>query len=381
MIVMVDQGLEKKSFQPEDEKLIALGKMARGIMHDVNNILATIQGYTTLLMLRNKDDQSKQYIDIIQKCVCDGREIVKRIKRFNIKSKCEVGNINLKEQIEFVIMMTKPIWYSDAIAAGKSINVVFNSDDNLYANCNENELREILINIIINSVEAIEKSGSIIINLYKKDSMAVIEVNDTGCGLDQDEVDKVFDEVFTTKDAEGHGIGLSVAKELIEIMDGTVEFKSKKGYGSSVIIKLPASNIKQNPKKRLINNITQKELKVLIVDDQFEVGEVIKEMIMAIGNIKADTAFNSSTAFEMMKKESYDLVLADMVMPDINGRELIRIAKRMYPSSKYVIMTGCIKDDEWIQKNDADYVLNKPFTLEEMQEMLCKLYTCDTKAV
>lgn len=381
MIVMVDQGLEKKSYLPEEERLIVLGKMASGIMHDVNNILATIQGYSTLLMLRNKDDQCKQYLDIIQKCVCDGREIIKRIKRLNIKSKYKVGNISLKEQIEFVIMMTKPIWYNDAIAIGKSINVVFNSEDNLYANCNENELREILINIIINSVDAIEKSGSIIINLYKKDSMAVIEVNDTGCGLDQDEVDKVFDPFFTTKGDEDNGIGLSVAKELIEKMDGTIEFKSKKGSGSSVIIKLPISDVKQNKKTGLINNKNQKELKVLIVDDQLEVGEVIKEMIMAIGNIKAYTVFNSSTAFEMMKKESYDLIITDMVMPDLNGRELIRIARKMYPKSKYVIMTGYVKDDECIQKNDADYVLHKPFTLEEMQEMLHKLYTCDNKAV
>lgn len=376
MIVMVDQGLEKKNIPPEEERLIVLGKMASGIMHDVNNILTTIQGYTTLLMLRNKDDQSRQYIDIIQKCVFDGREIIKRIKRLNIKSKCNVLNINLKEQIDFVIMMTKPIWYNDAIAIGKSINVAFNSEGNLYVKCNENELREILINIIINSVDAIEKSGDIIINLYKKDSMAVIEVNDTGCGVDPDQVDKVFDAFFTTKGEDGNGIGLSVARDLIEKMDGTIEFKSVKGSGSSVIIKLPISDIEQNDEIQCINKENQKELKVLIIDDQLEVGEVIKEMIMAIGNIKASTAFNSSTAFEMMKKENYDLVITDMVMPDINGRELIRIAKKMYPNSKYVIMTGSIKDDECIQKNDYDYdyVLHKPFTLEEMKEMIHKLY-------
>jgi len=376
MIVMVDQGLEKKNIPPEEERLIVLGKMASGIMHDVNNILTTIQGYTTLLMLRNKDDQSRQYIDIIQKCVFDGREIIKRIKRLNIKSKCNVVNINLKEQIDFVIMMTKPIWYNDAIAIGKSINVAFNSEGNLYVKCNENELREILINIIINSVDAIEKSGDIIINLYKKDSMAVIEVNDTGCGVDPDQVDKVFDAFFTTKGEDGNGIGLSVARDLIEKMDGTIEFKSVKGSGSSVIIKLPISDIEQNDEIQCINKENQKELKVLIIDDQLEVGEVIKEMIMAIGNIKASTAFNSSTAFEMMKKENYDLVITDMVMPDINGRELIRITKKMYPNSKYVIMTGSIKDDECIQKNDYDYdyVLHKPFTLEEMKEMIHKLY-------
>lgn len=382
MIVMVDKGIEKENLPPEKERLIILGKLASGIMHDINNILATIQGYATLLMLRNKDDQSKQYLDIIQRCVCDGREIIKRIKKINIKADYNVEIINIKEQIETAIMMTRPIWYNDAISMGKSINVVFNRDDNIYIKCNENEFREIMVNIIINSVDAIKESGNIIIDLYKKDSMAVIEVNDTGCGIDQDLIEKIFDPFFTTKGDKGTGLGLSVVKELVEKMNGTIEFKSIKGYGSSVIIKLPISEeINKNQKTSPSNKRNERDLNILIVDDQAEVGEVIKEMIMALGNIKASLALNSGMAFDMMKKESYDLIITDMVMPKINGVELIRMAKKIYPNSKYVIMTGYVKDDEYIKDNAADYILNKPFTLEEIQEMIYKLYMYDNKAV
>jgi CheY-like chemotaxis protein len=357
---MIDQSFKEKNIPPEEEGLIIIGKMASGIMHDVNNILTTIQGYTTLLMLNSKDNQTKQYIEIIQKCVSDGKEIVKRIRKLNIKTKYKVENVNVKEQIESVILMTKPIWHNDAIAMGKSITVIFNGDDSLYVNCNENELREALINIIINSADAIEKNGNIVIDLYKEDSMVVVEIIDTGCGIDQEIVEMVFEPFFTTKGERGNGLGLSMVRELIEKMNGTIHFKSAKGFGSSVIIKLPISEKKQREKIEPNSSRLEKELKVLVVDDQAEVGEVIKEMIIALGNIKASMTSSSGKAFEMMKTESYDLVITDMVMPEINGGELVKMAKKMYPNSKYVIMTGCIKDEKCIEDTGVDYILNKP---------------------
>lgn len=374
MIVMVNQNFEEKNIPPEEEGLIIIGKMASGIMHDVNNILTTIQGYATLLMLNSKDDQTKQYIDTIQKCVADGKEIVKRIRKLNIKNEYKLDNINIKEQIESVIMMTKPIWYNDAIARGKKINVIFNGDDSLYTKCCENELREALINIIINSVDAIEKSGNIVIDLYEKNSMAAIEITDTGCGVDNEIVEMVFEPFFTTKGEIGNGLGLSMVRELIEKMDGTIDFRSIKGSGSNITIKLPLNEGKQMKEIEINNKMLERELKVLVVDDQIEVGEVIKEMIMALGNIKAYAASSSRKAFDMIKAESYDLVVTDMVMPEINGERLIKMSRKLHPDCKYVIMTGCVKDEKNIDDTDADYVLSKPFTIEEIKEMIFKLY-------
>jgi CheY-like chemotaxis protein len=184
----------------------------------------------------------------------------------------------------------------------------------------------------------------------------------------------VFEPFFTTKGERGNGLGLSMVRELIEKMNGTIHFKSAKGIGSSVIIKLPISEKKQREKIEPNSSRLEKELKVLVVDDQAEVGEVIKEMIIALGNIKASMTSSSGKAFEMMKTESYDLVITDMVMPEINGGELVKIAKKMYPNSKYVIMTGCVKDEKCIEDTGADYILNKPFTIEEILDMLLELY-------
>ena len=374
MIMMMNESFEEKVLSPKEEGLVIIGKMASGIMHDVNNVFTTIQGYVTLLKIINIDDQAKEYVEVIQKCILDGKEIINRLRKLNVNKKYTVTDINIYEQITSVIKMTKPIWHDDALVIGKKISLSFDGDESIYIYGNENELREALINIVMNSVDAIDKEGKIEIKSFKNQTDAVIAISDTGCGIERGVIDKIFEPFFTTKGEMGNGLGLSMVKEIIDRMNGTINVNSEIGKGTTIFIKLPLceKQIKEKP-ERFINELAR-ELRVLIVDDQKEVREVIKEMVMTLKNISAYTASSCSMAFLMMKKEKYDLIISDMIMPDINGIEFIKLGKELYPETKYVLMTGCISNEEPKGNVMADYVLHKPFTIEEIRDMLWELY-------
>lgn len=373
MIVMTDCGVEEKNLSPEQEGLILIGKMASGIMHDVNNILTTIQGYSTLMMLQNKDGEVKEYVEVIQRCVSDGKEIVNRIKKLSKKKDYIIENIEVKEQIDSVVKLTKPIWHNSAIAMGKNIDVVVKCNENIYVKGNENELREALMNLIMNAIDAIEDNGTIYIKSYIKDSMAVIEVVDTGCGMNEDTVSRIFEPFFSTKGEKGNGLGLSMVKEIIERMEGNIHVKSKEGEGSSMVIDIPVSAYKKCKSEEIRNIKLKDEIRVLILDDQQEVGSIIRDMIIMLSNVKAEAVTGYKQALDMMNVGEFDLLITDMIMPEINGIDFIRIVRKAYPKIKCAIMTGFTDNEGYIFDNRADYILHKPFTLEELQEMIASL--------
>lgn len=222
-----------------------LGEVAEGTIHDINNLLITILGYAQLSTSLEDIKEIKEYLDIIIKTALDGRIITDRIKSY-MKGSYE----SLKEIHEFnsiinnCIEMTRHKFKSAPIENGEGMELVvdLNSQGCIYAN--EYDIRHSIINIILNGVDAMEGVGVLTIRTYNVEDQIVLEISDTGKGMDNSIKNKIFEPYFTTKGTEGTGLGLNIVKKTFDRHNGKIFVETEIGEGTKFTIFFPAIEVK-----------------------------------------------------------------------------------------------------------------------------------------
>lgn len=357
------------------EKLKALGELSSGIAHDFNNLLTTILGFSQVALTQKLDDNIKSYINIIYKTAIDGKKIIERIQSFNknhFNSQKEVCSIN--SIVESSLDMVKPRWknYYDTLNTGLKIVKELNSKEAIY--CVEHEIREVVVNLLLNAMDAMEDGGILTIRTYDLKDRIVLEIKDTGIGMTKEVREDIFKPFYTTKGSKGTGLGLSISKEIMDYHNGIIKVDSKLGEGT--IFKLYFEKYTEAVEKTdIIDGRTNSDLdkiediNVLVIDDDEQVGETIVLMLNAIG-LKAVLESECDKIIDKLSSKKYDIIIGDLAMPKLNGIELGKLVKQKYPDIKFIILTG------WIGKvNDEaskfiDYILRKPCTIEELSEAI-----------
>lgn len=356
------------------EKQKIIYNLTSGIVHDINNVLTTIIGYTDILLSNNSCTNSMEEIEIIKKIALDGAEIVKRVKDFTKTNEESKKVFDISETIQTAVMITKPIWYNQAIIQERSINIKYKKEQSAFIYGNESEFREALINIILNSIDAIERNGIIEIEVYKDGDKAIIVIKDNGIGMTEETKNKIFTPFFTTKSEKGSGLGLSNTLNTINEMGGKIEVISNINSGTEFKIEIPIVEVKIEEKTENKKNPQQYNFNILIIDDQIEICSVVKEMLAKIVNREIETCTRGREAINLIEKNSYDIVITDIAIPDISGFELIKYTKKIKPETSIIAMTGW---NGFIDKNMniiPDFILSKPFTLEELEASINKIY-------
>jgi PAS domain S-box-containing protein len=226
----------------QSEKLSALGEIAAGIAHNFNNVLTTILGQTQLLARNPADVEAVQKrSSIISKAAKDGATMVQRIRRFargTGTSECTLTDLNqtVKEALE----VTQPIWKDQAQCEGRPVEVIMELGTIAPVRGRSSELREVLVNMILNAVGAMPEGGRLTLCTRQGEGSVCVEVSDTGIGMADGVRRRIFDPFFTTKGARGTGLGLSVSYMLIKSHNGDIEVQSKPGHGATFSIKLPS---------------------------------------------------------------------------------------------------------------------------------------------
>lgn len=229
-----------------NEYLRTLGELMEGTVHDINNLLVTILGYAQLSLFLENLEEIKEYLQIISKTALDGKSITDRIKN-HIKGNYE----SLKDIYEFdyiinncIEMVKHKFKLSDRDARNMELVVDLNSKS--YICANEYDIRHSIINIILNGIDAMENKGILTIKTYDVKDHIVLEIFDTGKGMDEGTKNKIFKPYFTTKGSKGTGLGLSIAKKTFEKHNGKVYVESKVGKGTKFIIYFPALKVEDN---------------------------------------------------------------------------------------------------------------------------------------
>jgi PAS domain S-box-containing protein len=226
----------------QSEKLSAWGEMAAGIAHNFNNVLTTILGQTQL-MARNPTDAEavQKRSSMIDKAAKDGATMVQRIRRFaRGTTTSEFTLTDLNQIVKEALEATQPIWKDQAWREGRPVEVVMELGTISPIHGRSSELREVLVNMILNSVDAMPEGGRLTLCTRQGEGSVCVEVSDTGTGMTDGVRRRIFDPFFTTKGAKGTGLGLSVSYMLIKSHNGDIEVQSIPGRGTTFSIKLPS---------------------------------------------------------------------------------------------------------------------------------------------
>jgi signal transduction histidine kinase len=237
----------------QSEKLKALGEMAAGVAHDLNNVLGAILGRVQLIKLglmkgrgesgRISDETIEQELEIIEQASMDGAHTIQKIQEFTRSKKDESQfiSVDVNEMIDKAIELVKTKIKDEAEAKGIQIEVRTIKGEVPQVMGNPSELREVLLNILINSIDAMPEGGTVTFKTGEENDHVFIEASDNGTGIPETIRHRIFDPFFTTKGVRRSGLGLSVSYGIIRRHSGEIQVKSQEGAGTTFMIKLPAA--------------------------------------------------------------------------------------------------------------------------------------------
>ena len=365
------------------EKLSALGELASGVAHDFNNTLAGILGRAQLLQRTTDPEKIHRGLDIIIKTAEDGAKTVKRIQDFARQRRDhDFELISIDQILADASEITRPRWKNCAEALNIHITLDLHNRSNAHVMGDDSELREVLVNMVFNAIDAMPEGGTLSLTSRVVGESVVITVADTGIGMYPEVRSRVFDPFFTTKGKAGLGLGLAVSFGIIRRHRGNVEVESQHGHGTKFIITLPVASMSSGvdltvDEGQFIQpgSITllpeQNPLKVLVVDDEDFVRELLKE-ILEFEGCAVTIAQNGDEALQMFQQGSFDGVFTDVGMPGMSGWELAQAIREQSEMIPIAVVTGwgeAVGSDEQ-KEAGVDWVIAKPFTADRIAELV-----------
>ena len=374
IILDITERMKMEGALLQSEKLKAIGVVASGISHEINNVFSIIMGRAEILNGGVKDDSElERGLSSIIKASENGAAIVNKMLAF-AKSEAKTSNykfIDISLLIKDAIDFTEPRWKN--MAQSKGVNYQINTEgaEGVYeVFCNPTELTEVFINTINNALDAMPDGGCIALRLKSDERTLFISISDTGTGISEEVKKKIFDPFFTTRLPQGTGLGLSIVYSIIKRHDGKIEVESEAGKGATFNISIPISReMEQNiasPSKQKNDKITKK-LRILVVDDETDMSEILDDFFTSEGHV-VKTVGNCAEAIELFRKEQFDLVLSDLVMPGKTGYDVVKALYELERRPKIGIITGWSEDLNSLEKEElkVDFIIKKPLRLSEI---------------
>jgi CheY-like chemotaxis protein len=238
-------------------------------------------------------------------------------------------------------------------------------------NVSVSEIRELLLNLLFNAVDAMPQGGRITIASRTVDAEAEITVTDQGHGMSPEVLDRVFEPFFSTKGDRGYGLGLAVCQSIADRHGGRLSARSTEGAGSTFTLRLPAAPAELLPPvdvARAPDRTTGDHLIILLVDDQHEVRESVGDMLRALGH-EVVLSDDGNHALTLAMRNRIDVIMTDLGMPGMNGIDLAGRLRVAAPETPVVLLTGWGLEDRTLPENVA-IVLNKPITMKLLTEAL-----------
>jgi signal transduction histidine kinase len=358
------------------ERLRAFGEMAGGIVHDFNNALMSVIGYSEILL--NDDEMlrdlatARQFLTVMNTAGHDASQVISRLRDFyRPRELTDVfSRVDLNEVIEQSVPLTQPKWKGQALADGRAISVELDLAKVPPLLGNASELREVATNLIFNAVDALPHGGTITLRSGREGNDVTFDVIDTGTGMTEEVRARCLEPFFSTKGEKGTGLGLSMVFGIIKRHEGTVEILSNPGKGTTFRIRIPA-NIEAHEAELGDEDELHRRLRVLLVDDE-PVSRLVLESYLKADGHETVTATNAGQAIASMKEGDFDLMITDHAMPGINGMQLAALTREMGGKHAVMMVTGFANDGTGPgeEHESIDLVLRKPVARREFRRAL-----------
>ncbi len=392
VIEMVDDVTERLSLEfqlVQAQKMEAVGRLAGGVAHDFNNILTVIQGYAELALFKlDEFDPLHEDIREILKAANRSAELTRQLLAFSRKQTIAPKVIDLNETVEPMLNMLRRM-------IGENVELAWLPDSDLWkVKMDPAQIDQILANLCVNARDAIADVGKITIKTgmatfdktrfdgnsgFAPGDFVVLTIGDNGCGMDGKTIEKLFEPFFTTKAVgRGTGLGLSTVYGIVRQNEGFVKVRSEPDKGSIFKLYLPRHRGEAvDPRKKAsVSGIPKgRSETVLIVEDDVKVLKLTRTMIERLGYV-ALTASTVDEATRLVEKHSgkIDLLITDIVMPEMNGRDLAERLLRIKPNLKILFMSGYTSDvitRRGVLEEGVCFV-QKPFQTKDLAEKMCE---------
>jgi len=382
LTVVTEDITEKKKLEAQviqSAKMSAVGQFATGLAHEFNNILSGIIGYTSFAFSRTSIESIREDLKVVEKAAARASDLVTTLLSFSKNRDNKKQLACLEEVIEDAIKLIEHTFKSDGIQIirhyGKVPPIVMNVG----------EVQQVIINMALNSRDAMSEGGAIAIKTDIDGDYVRIEFSDNGIGIPQKNLQKIFEPFFTTKKSDdsksGTGLGLSVVYSIIGRHVGTIEVSSEIGKGTTFSIRLP--NIQRisdemNPSDQAnfdTGGKTRRKGNILVVDDEEFICNLIKEALVTSGH-SVDTANSADVVIELIRKNHYDIIFLDLTINGKSAIELLREMKIFDPSSVIVVISGT-REEENIEKLIAEGAysfIKKPFKINEITSIVSQVF-------
>lgn len=341
----------------EAGKMASVGELAAGIAHEVNNPVAIMvqeAGWMADLLeeeefkqIQNLDEFKRALTQVdVQGHRC--KEITHKLLSFARKTSPEVEKVQVNEVIEEVVAITD-------IAAYMNVAMKTDLDGNLPPiSGSQTEIQQVILNLVNNSLYALEKDGgTILISTRLEDEHVLLVVEDDGPGIPEANMERIFDPFFTTKPVgKGSGLGLSICFGIVKRMGGQIDVDSQIGKGTRFEIRFPLESAMAakdraasvpDPKNSKLHRengyVFPKKVNLLLVDDEEGFVKVLSKRLEK-RNIKVAKAFSGLEGIQALRKFDFDVAILDLKMEDMDGLEVLKIFKKMYPQMEIVILSG-----------------------------------------
>jgi PAS domain S-box-containing protein len=391
ILVINTDTTEKKRMESQflrAQRMESIGTLAGGIAHDLNNVLSPILMAIDMLQLKTTDESSRKWLDVLRTNAERGGNMVRQVLSFARGVEGERVALQPKHLIKEIVKILKE-------TLPKSIEINFRVPDDLWIiSADATQMHQVLMNLCVNSRDAMPEGGSIWIkaeNVFvdqnyarmhleaKSGRYVVITVSDTGPGMTPEVQSRIFEPFFTTKEmTKGTGLGLSTALTIVKSHGGFINVYSELHKGSQFTIYLPALDapgLAEGEKTQTDLPAGNGEL-VLVVDDEESIREITRGTLETFG-YKVMTASDGTEALAIYAdhKNEIEVVLTDMVMPFMDGSATIRALQRMNPAVRIIAASGLGTGQRAGEGalEGVSVFLNKPYTAERLLKTLAQV--------
>jgi signal transduction histidine kinase/ActR/RegA family two-component response regulator/HAMP domain-containing protein len=367
----------------QQERLRALGEMASGIAHDINNAISPAALYTDSLLERETglSADGRRQLETIQRAVHDVAATVARMREFyrQREPRLVLAEAQLNELVQQVIDLTRARWSDMPHQRGLTIELItqLQSDLPLVMGM-DSEIREALINLVFNAVDAMPQGGTLTLRTRSDDGQRVlVEVSDTGVGMDEDARRRCLEPFFTTKGERGTGLGLAMVYGVLQRHGADIEIDSAPGRGTTVRLTFAVATDPQAVAPSFELNVP-KGLRILAIDDDPVLLRSLRETLEADGHY-VEATHDGQKGIDLFQaalrgEHPFAVVITDLGMPYVDGRRVADAVKAASAATPVIMLTGwgqrMIADDE-IPRN-VDLMLGKPARLGELREALAR---------
>jgi CheY-like chemotaxis protein len=380
--VLSDISERKKSEEVmrQVDRFHAIADLTSGIAHNFNNLIQIVIGNATLGLMNLQFGNVAEVKESLQQIVESAKFGAETVVRLNTyargSSEDETATIeifDLSDLVTQAVEMSKPWWKSEPEKHGIGISLRMRLTEGCLIRGRKNEMFEVLVNLIRNAVAALPEGGDIDIVTGITDRSVVLEVKDTGIGISEDNLKRLFTPFFSTSPETGRGLGLATCRRIVDGHGGTILAASLEKQGSTFTITLPLVSEKPLTREPAKPSGHHDAHTILVVDDREATVKMLKAGLGRFGHT-VFTALSGREAITILKQKRMDVVICDLGMPDMNGWQVGKKVKDMFrekgiPKPAFVIFTGWEnqrRDRDRIVEAGVDAVIQKPVDIAKL---------------